>query len=77
MDCLVSYAIYSSTDTLSALPQRSSCWLTVVKREVLDDKVGCEESRAGRAIRNPGGLRWHLGGGTSLEELWRLGIETN
>ena len=37
--------------------------------------LGCEESGAGRARRNPAGLREHFAGGISFEEFVRFDIK--
>lgn len=58
------------------MPHRSSGWLTVMNREVLILLLlGCEETGAGRARRNPAGLRGRLGGGISFEELVRFDMK--
>ena len=59
------------------MPHRSSGWLTVTNRDVLDDG-GWAGSGAGRARRNPAGfLPEHLGKGSFLEELRHLDIESH
>ena len=59
------------------MPHRSSGWLTVMNRDVLDDG-GWVGSGAGWARQNPAGFLWEcLGKGSSLEELRHLDIKSH
>jgi hypothetical protein len=58
------------------MPRCSSGCLTVTKRDVLDEELGCEETASGegRAMRNPGFVRERLARGISSVEEGRLDI---
>ena len=61
----------------SKMPRCSSGWFTVTNRVllVLVVVLGCEETGAGRATRNPAGLRERFAGGIPFEELDRFDIK--